>query len=392
MLYLPRVQPDEPAEYQQMAAGPDRRWYRPIIALLIAVPIFLVLNLAVTVTPILTSNDPVNFTESLMQADTTDPVMLAILMLALIVLIPAVFAGAIFGMRMRIGYLLSVAGRLRWKWQFITLGIALGIYVIVYVPLFMLEDIPWNTPSNVLLLVALSVLLVPFQSAAEEIVFRGAIIQGIGSWIHNRWVALILATILSAGLFALAHGSLDPWILFELGFFATAAVFLTWYTGGLEAAIALHAGNNVVIFIIESIRGSSESLITEDTESSFFSAGLSSLIVLVVTLVLAFTSKKLGVQRRHDPAKRPQPDINYLALRLAKGEYIPQYAPMYPEHVQARYINPGTTYGEEAAASAYDYAPGTGYLGQSYSHPDQQAAYKPRHATPEDSKPDSESQ
>ena len=55
-----------------------------------------------------------------------------------------------------------------------------------------------------------------------------------------------LEDLLAVAAFAAAHGSPDPWVVADLSVFAAAAGALTWRTGGLEAAIALHVVNNVV--------------------------------------------------------------------------------------------------------------------------------------------------
>ena len=136
---------------------------------------------------------------------------------------------------------------------------------------------------------------------------RAIALQIFGSWIPHRWISLGVATIVSAVTFALLHGSLDPWILADLIVFSLAAVFLMWYTGGVEAAIALHAGNNVVIFTIESIRGSSTALINSDTTSSpgswLFRRYHGDRYCRV-----GLHRKEMKLHRRHDPAKTPTPD------------------------------------------------------------------------------------
>lgn len=343
MIHLPQIQPREPAEYHQMAAGPDRRWYRPFIALLLFFLVFVPLNLLASVGPLLIGGVPTDGYLQILdgEIDMTDPVVLVIIMLSIIAMIPAVLVAASLGLRMGIGYFFSVDGRLRWKWQFISLGIAIVIFTILFIPLFLIEGIEWNTPSNLPLLIALVLLLVPFQSAAEELGVRAISLQIFGSWIPHRSISLGVATIVSAVTFALLHGSLDPWILADLIVFSLAAVFLMWYTGGVEAAIALHAGNNVVIFMIESIRGSSTALIDSDTTSSPGSLAVSAAIMAIVTAALAFTAKKMKLHRRHDPAKTPTPDAAYLYKNLTKGRYFPEWHDLYPPQVlYAAGINP----------------------------------------------------
>src|SRR5690606_30694143 len=103
---------------------------------------------------------------------------------------------------------------------------------------------PFTTPlPRYLVVLALILLLVPFQAAAEEYVFRGVVVQAIGAWV--RW--LPVGALVSTAVFAALH-IYDVWGLVDVAVFAIAAVIATWRTGGLEAAIALHAVNNVVAF------------------------------------------------------------------------------------------------------------------------------------------------
>ena len=97
------------------------------------------------------------------------------------------------------------------------------------------------------------ILLIPIQSTAEELLFRGYLLQGIGR--KNIWAGIIITGI----FFGLAHG-LNPEtkkVGFALGmsyyisvglFFALLAVF----DKKLELPIGIHAANNVYSFLIVS--------------------------------------------------------------------------------------------------------------------------------------------
>ncbi|MBD4543724.1 CPBP family intramembrane metalloprotease, partial [Xanthomonas citri pv. citri] len=105
-----------------------------------------------------------------------------------------------------------------------------------------------------------------------------------GTWIRRPVVAVAVTAVLSAATFALAHGSLDPWILLDLAAFAVAAVLLTWRTGGLEAAVALHVVNNVVIIAAGTLVGTVEdSYVDAETAGSPAATLLSVAVVAVAT-------------------------------------------------------------------------------------------------------------
>lgn len=89
-------------------------------------------------------------------------------------------------------------------------------------------------------------LTTPLQAAGEEYAMRGLLPRVFGAWISHRGVSLVVGVLVSSVIFMLVHGAADPWL--NLLYFSIAVIFsyLTWRTGGLEAAIALHIVNNLL--------------------------------------------------------------------------------------------------------------------------------------------------
>ena len=120
----------------------------------------------------------------------------------------------------------------------------------------------------------------------------------VGTWIRRPVVAAAVTAVLSAATFSLAHGSLDPWILLDLAAFAVAAVLLTWRTGGLEAAVALHVVNNVVIIAVGTLVGTVEdSYVGAETAGSPAATLLSVAVVAVATALLLWQARRAGIAR-----------------------------------------------------------------------------------------------
>lgn len=92
----------------------------------------------------------------------------------------------------------------------------------------------------------LLVLLVtsPLQAVAEEVFFRGYLLQTIGSASGRAWVGIVA----SALLFAFFHGSQSPALFAHRFLFGLLAGWLVLRTGGLEAGIAAHVINNLFAF------------------------------------------------------------------------------------------------------------------------------------------------
>ena len=97
-----------------------------------------------------------------------------------------------------------------------------------------------------------TLLFIPLQSATEEIALRGYLNQGLGKYIKNPWIVFVI----TSAAFASLHLS-NPevaetvkehsiWIaLSGYFFFGLFACVLTYIDGGLEAAIGMHAANNM---------------------------------------------------------------------------------------------------------------------------------------------------
>ncbi len=97
----------------------------------------------------------------------------------------------------------------------------------------------------------------PIQTATEEILFRGYLLQGLFKLTKNKWVALIIVTI----LFAFAH-IFNP--EFKNNFFPVITAYLTFsllfglitlIDDGLELPMGIHAANNLFVAVILSASG-----------------------------------------------------------------------------------------------------------------------------------------
>ncbi len=110
-----------------------------------------------------------------------------------------------------------------------------------------------NTSETLIPLIIISLLLIPFQSAFEEVLFRGYLMQGFTNLVRNRWFPLVMTSI----FFALMH-VLNPEVR-EFGFLAMMPQYLlfglifgimTILDDGIEAALGAHAANNAFLCIM----------------------------------------------------------------------------------------------------------------------------------------------
>jgi membrane protease YdiL (CAAX protease family) len=110
------------------------------------------------------------------------------------------------------------------------------------------ENFIWNfNATPFFLLVAVSFLFIPFQTSFEELLFRGYFMQGIGVLAKNRWVPLLVTSL----VFGLLHGT-NPEVA-KLGqitmvFYIGTGLFfgiVTLMDEGTEITLGLHAVNNI---------------------------------------------------------------------------------------------------------------------------------------------------
>ena len=111
------------------------------------------------------------------------------------------------------------------------------------------DDYVWNfKPEQFAILCVVSLLCIPIQTTLEEVLFRGYYMQGMALWLKNKWLPLIIMSVVFGSL----HG-LNPEVAklgYGLLFFYIASGFffgiVTLLDEGAEIAIGMHAINNVI--------------------------------------------------------------------------------------------------------------------------------------------------
>lgn len=90
-------------------------------------------------------------------------------------------------------------------------------------------------------IIILTILIAPFQCFAEELLFRGFLMQTVGSWIRIPIVVIVIQTI----IFAYLHSYN---LIALLSIVCTGIIFglIAWYSKGLEISTAMHSANNIL--------------------------------------------------------------------------------------------------------------------------------------------------
>lgn len=151
--------------------------------------------------------------------------------------------------------LITIRRKIDWNRFFLSFGL-MGGFVIIST-LIALYYAPENfelqfqlVPFLILFLISLA--LIPIQIGFEEILFRGYLMQGLGVIFRNRWVPLLLTSV----LFGLMHGS-NPEVAVLgkslLVYYIGTGLFLgviTLMDDSLELALGFHTANNLIQILL----------------------------------------------------------------------------------------------------------------------------------------------
>jgi membrane protease YdiL (CAAX protease family) len=205
------------------------------------------------------------------------------------------------------GWLLSVTLRVRWRWLgLVSLWLA-GWALVTSAVSFAINGLPGTGGEQALLLIGLCLLTTPLQAAGEEFLVRGWLTQSIASWFARPVAGAVVAGVLSALAFAALHGSQNVWLFGDRLVFGLIASYLVWRTGGLEAAIALHALANISAIVPAALSGTLEdSLLIREAPVDVVLMDVGMLLVaaaIVVLLARRRRPERLGPPAEPAPAR-----------------------------------------------------------------------------------------
>lgn len=233
--------------------NPRARWFTPVLEGLLIAGIYFVLLLIVSFALLAFAvmlRVPYDHLTDLQRVYANvfkTPLVFITFFISIIPVIPAIFIARLITNFKPLGLIHSIAGRMRWSYLGVFLGFGFLIFGLYNVGNLVLAG-SLTTQNSVhplnsgmfWLYIVLILLIVPFQCYAEELLFRGYLMQTVGRWLKNP----VWAIIIPAPIFMVLHGY-GLWGLLSVLTMALIAGFLCWYTGGLEAGIGLHIANNI---------------------------------------------------------------------------------------------------------------------------------------------------
>ena len=289
------VPPD--VEYHRVLAGEHRRVGRGVLAIVLLIAGMALVTILLSV--VAAAVDSAIGTDG--RAEYT-PLLHAASLASVALLVPwsMVVQRLLYGVRGP--SLHSVVSRFR----FDVLGRALLLITPVWMAVLVLqywEPLPQTTWSytDVLWIVAITVVLMPLQAAGEEYGFRGLVLRVAGGWARGARAGLALGVVVSSLAFAALHLSGDVWLNVWYLVFGAGTALITWRTGGIEIAVVLHAGYNTLSFVLDAALRTDLASVATDR-----SAGAATAAVLVPAAVVVLTALVVWVRtRRTGPARTP---------------------------------------------------------------------------------------
>ncbi|MEX0314196.1 MAG: lysostaphin resistance A-like protein [Allomuricauda sp.] len=106
--------------------------------------------------------------------------------------------------------------------------------------------------SKFIPLAIIAIILIPMQTSFEEYLFRGHMMQGLGILAKNRWVPLMVTSVLF-GLMHLANPEVEKLGMGIMVYYIGTGFFLgimTLMDEGLELALGFHAANNLITALL----------------------------------------------------------------------------------------------------------------------------------------------
>lgn len=214
--------------------------------------------------------------------------------LAIIALIPVSVLLVAYWHGVRPRWLWSVQPGVRWRYLIICLVTSTLGYVAVLALSSRFEGLGHFVPeSGFWWYVVVIVLTSPIQALAEEVFFRGYLLQALGSLVENKWFGIVV----SALVFTAFHGSQNPALMAERLAFGLLAAILVTKTGGLEAGIAAHVMNNVIAFLLAGLT-SSIAQIRAITDVTWLQSGFDILGYVVVAVIAWLVGRAMRLATR----------------------------------------------------------------------------------------------
>lgn len=284
--------------YIGLLQTPRYSWYHPFLVLLLGLIVFLLCSTFVSWLIIrlfhIDSHNLLKISEG--SFDIYQPGNAALLLTGVACMIPALFVAHYAVFRKSPAYFFSVQKKFRLRW--FVCSLACSLIFLFAVPLFIFflgpDKSSFSLRPDFPLFLTLIIFLLPLQTAAEELVFRGALPQYITRFFlpylqekpEGEVFVALSAAIVSSLLFVLAHASTELWVCMQIAFFGICSFILAYKTGGLESSIAFHTAVNFSTFFMAAISGADAQILAQTVKIGVGEFAMTALWYTLLTAVL----------------------------------------------------------------------------------------------------------
>lgn len=240
------------------------KWFKPILVFVIAFIAFIILQSLPNI--LLIAHVDIDFV-------TWGSIISSYM---IIIYIPSIYIGAKFVRDRPFSSYLSSRGG--WSWEIFIKSFVISLFVVL---IFTAYDFAFTgsrfNSSLPIYIIILTILIAPFQCFAEELLFRGFLMQTVGSWICVPIVAIVIQAI----IFAYLHSYN---LIALLSIVCTGTIFglIAWYSKGLEISTAMHSANNILSALTISL---------STTITLWDSAEMIIQMLVIVALILVLAKK-----------------------------------------------------------------------------------------------------
>ena len=231
-------------------------WWMYVVMLLIIIVTNVLGQIPITIKAYWASNEDMErFTESAKNnfADLGIDSNLYLFLILLSFVVPFIFFYIVLRAmhRKRLAWVLTAREKIDWKrvgYGALVWGILTVLFIggsILLAP----ENYVWNfKPIPFLLLCLVSILVIPFQTTFEEVLFRGYYVQGLALWMKSKWLPMLIMSVVF-GTLHMFNPEIDKLGDIAILLYIATGIFFgitTLLDEGAELAIGMHAINNIL--------------------------------------------------------------------------------------------------------------------------------------------------
>lgn len=258
------------------------RWYKPILIFIIGFILMIIFQLLIE--EIFSGFYGHDFVDNLMNGGyevLNNTVAELFSDLEIIIMIPALYLASKIVRERPFSSYISTSGRWNFKLYLKALAIPLVLFI-VFNAIDTAITGPEGTFQFSLLYLIVLIIFLPLQCIAEELVYRGFLMQAFGSWFKIPVVAIILQSV----IFTISHGY-NTFGLVEIFVSGIVFGFFTWKTNGIEVSSALHTANNLSLSLFVML-----GIITPTSSPQLWESVVAIVFVVLLGVLMYFIGNK----------------------------------------------------------------------------------------------------